>query len=304
VRTVLATRAASPPELEALIRSRLDTLLSLGTTTAEVKSGYGLSHEFEIASCEAIERAARGHGVRVVRTFLGGHEVPLDRRGDRDAFIDELVNRTIPEVARRRLAAFSDVFCERGVFSVAESRRILEAGLSAGLPARIHADELSHTGGAELAGGIRAKSADHLIHVSPAGIEALAAGGVVATLMPGASFFLKLGRFAPARALSDASVPLALGSDANPGGGLSPSMPFAIALACFSMGLSLEEALTAATIGSATSIGLDHEVGSIEPGKRADCLILETDHLIDLVRVGLPPIRTVIAAGVPRNAKN
>lgn len=297
VKTVLATRTASEEDLATLVRRRLDVLLSLGTTSAEVKSGYGLGHDAELTSLRAIRRAANNHPVRVVSTFLGAHEVPLDRRSDRDAYISELVEKTIPAVANQRLAEFNDVFCERGVFSVDESRRILQAGQRAGLRARIHADELSHTGGAELAGEIHAHSADHLIRVSSAGIEAMAKAGVVATLMPGASFFLKLGKFAPARELISASVPLALGSDTNPGGGLSSSMPFALALACFSMGLSLEEALSAATIGSAYSVGLVSEVGSIELGKRADFLILATDRLLDLVRVGSDPIRTVVANG-------
>ena len=297
VKTVAATRAVTLSDLTALVRARLDRLLSLGTTTAEVKSGYGLSIEAERTSLQAITGAASGHPVRVVRTYLGAHEIPVDRRGDRKAYISEMIDVGIPEIARLHLAEFADVFCERGVFSVDESRRILEAASAAGLALRIHADEFSDQGGAALAAQLRARSADHLIRVSDEGIAAMARAGVVATLMPAASFFLKLGKFAPARKMIDAGVAIALGSDTNPGGGLSSSMPFAMTLACFGMGLSLEEALAAATIGSATSVGLENEVGSIEVGKRADLSILHSDRLLDLVRLGENPVARVIANG-------
>lgn len=299
VRTVTATRAVEAEDLAFLVRHRLDRLLALGTTTAEVKSGYGLSRPAEKASLEAITLAARDHPVRVVRTYLGAHEVPLDRRQDRDGYLTELVAEAIPEVARLGLAEFADVFCERGVFTVDESRRILKAAASAGLKLRIHADEFADTGGASLAAEVRAQSADHLIQVSDAGIAALASASVVATLMPAASFFLKLGRFAPARKMIDAGITIALGSDTNPGGGLSSSMPFAMSLACFGMGLSLEEAIHAATLGAAKSLDLEREVGSLEVGKRADMLVLRSDRLLDLVRVGENPVALVIANGRP-----
>jgi imidazolonepropionase len=297
VRTVTATRTASLSELTGLVRQRLDRLLALGTTTAEVKSGYGLSIEAEKTSLQAIHDAALGHSVKVFATYLGAHEVPLDRRSSRESYIEELIGIAIPEIGRSGLARFADVFCERGVFTVEESRRILQAASSAGLALRIHADEFSDTGGALLAAELGARSADHLIEASDEGIAAMAEAGVVATLMPAASFFLKLGKFAPARRMIDRGVAIALGSDTNPGGGLSSSMPFAITLACFGMGLSLEEALSAATIGGATSLGLQDEVGSIEVGKRADFLILRSDRLLDLTRLGENPVHRVVAAG-------
>jgi imidazolonepropionase len=188
------------------VRSRLDRLLALGATTVEVKSGYGLSRESEITSLRAITAAANGHPVRVVRTYLGAHEVPLDRRADREGYIEEMVEIAIPEIARLGQAEFADVFCERGVFTVDESRRILRSAADAGLALRIHADEFHDTGGASLAAELRARSADHLIQVSDEGIAAMARAGVVATLMPAASFFLKLGKFAPARKMIDAGV--------------------------------------------------------------------------------------------------
>ena len=297
VKTVTATRAVSLEDLTSLVRARLDRALAHGTTSAEVKSGYGLSVAAEKTSLRAITAAAASHPVRVVRTYLGAHEVPLDRRADREGYISEMVETAIPEIARLELAEFADVFCERGVFTTEESRRILEAASAAGLALRIHADEFSDQGGAALAAELGARSADHLIQVSDDGIAAMARAGVVATLMPAASFFLKLGRFAPARKMIEAGVAIALGSDTNPGGGLSASIPFAMTLACFGMGLSVEEALSAATIGGATSLGLENEVGSIEVGKRADLLILNGDRLLDLVRVGENPVARVVANG-------
>jgi imidazolonepropionase len=203
----------------------------------------------------------------------------------------------IPEVARRGLARFCDVFCEEGVFTVDESRAILSAGRAHGLEPRIHADELGWTGGAELAAEVGARSADHLLFVSEAGMAALARASCVATLLPSASFYLRLGRQAPARALIAAGVPVALASDGNPGGGLSPSLPFAVALGCFALGLSLEEAIAAVTVNAAYSLGLHDDVGTLEPGKRADLVVLRSDRLLDLVRVGVPAIRTVIKGG-------
>ncbi len=297
VKTVAATREASVEELAALVASRLDEMLLCGTTTAEVKSGYGLETGAEVRSLEAIRLAAARHPVTVVPTFLGAHEVPPEHRGDRARYVDTLVGRMIPAVAERGLAVFADVFCERGVFTVEESRRILLAAREHGMKLRIHADELATTGGAELAGELGARSADHLVFVSEAGMKALAEASCVATLLPTAAFYLRLGRFAPARALVEAGAPVALATDVNPGGGLSPSLPYAMAIGCFSMGLALEEALVAVTVNAAFSLDLDDEVGSIEAGKRADLLLLRSPRLLDLVRVGIPAVRTVVKDG-------
>jgi imidazolonepropionase len=297
VRTVAATRGAPVEELARLVESRLDEMLLCGTTTAEVKSGYGLETGAEIRSLEAIRRAAFRHPVTVVPTFLGAHEVPPEHRGDRARYVEVLVGEMIPAVAERHLAAFADVFCERGVFTVDESRRILLAARERGMEARIHADELAWTGGAELAGELRARSADHLAFVSPDGMKALAEAACVATLLPAAAFYLRLGRFAPARDLVAAGVPVALASDVNPGGGLSPSLPFAMALGCFSMGLAIEEAIAAVTVNAAFSLDLHRDVGSIEAGKRADLVLLRSPRLVDLVRVGVPAVRTVVKDG-------
>jgi len=297
VRSVEATRKASREELSGAIRFRLDEMLLQGTTTAEVKSGYGLSTEAEVRSLEAIRDAAAAHPVTVVPTFLGAHEVPLEHRADRERYLRLLEDEMIPEVARRRLAVFADAFCEEGVFSVAETRRVLAAAREHGLELRVHADELTNTGGAELAAELGARSADHLVHVSEAGMRALAAAPCAATLLPAASFYLRLPRFAPARALVQAGAPIALATDANPGGGLSPSMPFAITVGCFAMGLSLEEAITAATINPAWSLGVDGERGSLEVGKRADLVVLRSRRLLDLLRAGVTAVRTVVKDG-------
>ena len=297
VRTVEATRGATLEGLEEAIASRLDEMLLSGTTTAEVKSGYGLETAAELRSLEAIRRAASRHPVSVASTFLGAHEVPREHRADRRRYVDLLLEEMIPAVAARGLAEFCDVFCEEGVFSIVESRRILLAARRHGMKLRLHADELQNTGGAELAAELRARSADHLVFVSPAGMRALAEASCVATLLPTAAFYLRLGRFAPARALIDAGVPVALASDVNPGGGLSPSLPFAMALASFGMGMSLEEALTAVTINAAFSLDRHAAVGSLEIGKRADLLLLRAARLLDLVRVGVPAIQGVVKDG-------
>ena len=305
VRTVEATRSATRDELSRLVSRRLDEMLLCGTTTAEVKSGYGLATDAELRSLEAIRLAASRHPVSVVSTFLGAHEVPPEHRAARERYVDLLIREMIPAVAARGLATFCDVFCEKGVFTVAESRQILLAARAHGMKLRIHADELASTGGAELAGELRARSADHLVHVSKEGMAALASASCVATLLPSAALYLRLGRFAPARALVDAGVPVALATDVNPGGGLSPSLPFAMALACFAMGLALEEALCAVTANAAFSLDLQDERGTIEVEKGADLLVLRSSRLLDLVRVGAPAIVAVVKDGrvVVRNGR-
>jgi imidazolonepropionase len=202
----------------------------------------------------------------------------------------------IPRVAGEHLAEWCDVFCDQGAFTPQESVAILSAGLRAGLKPRVHADELARSGGAEVAAKVGARSADHLIHVDEEGAAALADAGTCAILLPAAAFYLKAGRFAPARMLIERHVPVALGTDLNPGAGFSTSMPFAITLACFGMGMTLEEALVAATINAAWSLDRADSVGSLEPGKLMDAVVID-GHLADLLRVGRSPIRSVIKRG-------
>ncbi|MBE3134941.1 MAG: amidohydrolase family protein, partial [Acidobacteria bacterium] len=216
-----------------------------------------------------------------------------DRRA---AYVTLIIDEMIPAVAREGLAEWCDVFCETGVFTPEESRAILSAGLAAGLKARIHADELAASGGARVAVEVGARSADHLLHVTPEQAAAMARAGIAATLLPIAAFYLKLGRFAPARMLIDAGVPVALATDLNPGGGFSPSMPFAMALACFAMNMTFEEALVASTINAAWALDRDARVGSLEAGKQLDAVIVGGS-AVDLLRVGAPAVRAVIKNG-------
>ncbi len=296
VSTVAATRHASEEDLVAVTRARLDEMLACGTTTCEIKSGYGLTTEAELKMLRAIQRLDAGHLMDIVPTFMGAHEVPVEYRADRSKYVDLVVNEMIPAVASAKLAEWCDVFCESGVFTPAESRAILQAGARAGLKPRIHADELGASGGSQVAAEVGARSADHLIFVPADGISAMARANVAATLLPCAAFYLKLGRFAPARALIDASVPVALATDVNPGGGFSPSMPFAMTLACFGMQLTFEEALTAATINGAWSLDRANEIGSLEAGKLADAVLVRGD-AIDLIRVGAASIAGVVKRG-------
>jgi imidazolonepropionase len=250
----------------------------------------------ELRMLRAIASLGRSHAIDVVPTFMGAHEVPPEYRDRRGEYVDLVIEEMLPAVAAEKLATWCDVFCESGVFSPDESLRILQAGVQHGLKARIHADELGASGGSQVAAQVGARSADHLIFVPDQGISALASAGVVATLLPNAAFFLKLGRFAPARKLIEAGVPVALATDVNPGGGFSPSMPFAIALACFGMNMTFEEALVAATANGAWSLDIGDRVGSLEPGKLADAVIVRGE-AINLIRVGAPAIAHVVKRG-------
>ncbi len=296
--TVRATRRASEDELVAAVLRRLDLMLAWGTTTAEAKSGYGLSLEGELKQLRAIRRAAGLHAMDLVPTLLAAHEVPPEARQDRGRFLDLICEEIIPAAASAGLARFCDVFCEHGVFDAAESRRVLVAGARHGLAPRLHADEFVDSGGAELAGELGALSADHLIAVSAPGIEALARSGVIAVLLPGTSFFLMKHRYAPARRLIEAGVPVALATDCNPGSSHTESIPMVIVLAVLELGLSIEESLTAATLNAACSLGLGAEIGSIEVGKRADLVLLAAPNLLHLAyHYGINPVARVIKGG-------
>jgi imidazolonepropionase len=294
--TVLATRAASEDALVESARTRLSEMLRCGTTTAEAKSGYGLETASELKMLRAIGRLKGTQPIELTATFLGAHEIPREYRDRRADYVDLLIREMIPAVAAEGLAEWCDVFCETGVYTPGESRTILEAASRAGLRLRIHADELAASGGSEVAAAVGARSADHLLFVQPESADRMAQAGVVATLLPAAAFFLKLGRFAPARMLIDRGVAVALATDLNPGGGFTPSMPFVIALACFAMGMTLEESLVAATLNAAFAIGRDAEVGSLEPGKQMDAVVVGGDP-VDLIRVGAPAVAVVIKKG-------
>lgn len=296
--TVAATRRASEEELAGNVRRRMDQMLAWGTTTAEAKSGYGLSLDDELKQLRAIRRASESHPVDLVATLLAAHEVPPEHRRDRRRYVDLICDEIVPATAEAGLARFCDVFCEEGVFTPEESRRVLEAGVRQGLAPRLHADEFVDSGGAELAAELGALSADHLIAVSPAGVEALARAGVTAVLLPGTSFFLMKHKYAPARRLVEAGVPVALATDCNPGSSHTESMPMVVVLAVFELGLTIEESLTAATLNSACCLGLGAEIGSIENGKRADLVLLDAPNLLHLVyHYGINPVAAVVKGG-------
>jgi imidazolonepropionase len=294
--TVTATRATSEEDLVESARRRLDEMLACGTTTCEAKSGYGLTTESELKQLRAIRTLNAQHAIDLSATFLGAHEIPPPYRSERDAYVSLVVNEMIPRVAAEGLAEWCDVFCDQGVFTPVEATVILEAGARAGLRPRIHAEELAASGGSLVAARTGARSADHLIQVDEGGVAALAAADVCAVLLPAAAFYLQLGRFAPARALIAAGVPVALATDVNPGGGFSPSMPFVMTLACFAMRMTIAEALIAATLNAAWSLDRAGAVGSLEPGKLMDAVVIRGD-LAELLRVGAPAIRMVIKRG-------
>jgi len=251
----------------------------------------------EVKMLEAIQTLARSHPMRVHPTFCGAHEVPPEYRGNTRGYVDLVVNEMLPEVARRGLARSIDVFCEAGVFSVEQARRILVAGRELGLRAKIHADEFVSSGGAELAASVGALSADHLLAASLDGIRAMAGAGVTATLLPGTAFFLGL-PYAPARAFLETGVELALATDFNPGSSYTPNMQLMLTLACTQMKMSVEEAIRAATVGGARALGLKAEVGSLRAGKVCDLAVLDVPNHYHLPYLyGVNHVRTVVKGG-------
>ncbi|MDQ3605603.1 MAG: imidazolonepropionase, partial [Gemmatimonadota bacterium] len=263
-------RARSEDELVELSLPRLREMLQQGTTTAEVKSGYGLRTEDELKMLRAIRRLGELQPITLAPTFLGAHELPEEYRERRGAYVELLTEEMIPAVAAGGLARFCDVFMEPGVFTREESERILRAGLEHGLRPKLHADELEGSGGAELAAEVGAASADHLGDISEAGIRALAASATVATLLPATLFFLGKKRYAPARALLDAGATVALATDFNPGSSPTPSLSFVLSAACSQMGMAPAEALRAATAGGAAALELEDGTGTLRPGAPAD----------------------------------
>ncbi len=293
--TVRATRDASEQALIDATAPRLAAMLRAGTTTAESKSGYGLDVDTEMRMLRVSRALERAQPVELVHTFMGAHEVPPEYRGRQGEYVRLVIDEMIP--AAVGLAEWCDVFCDRGFFTPEESEAILDAGRRAGLKPRIHADELAASGGSQVAARVGARSADHLVHVPAEGMAAMARAGVVATLLPCAAFYLKLGQYAPARALITAGVPVALATDVNPGGGFSPSMPFAMTLACFGMGLTFEEALVAATINGAAALDRQDRIGSLEPGKQFDAVLVEGP-AVNLLRINAAPIVGVFKKGL------
>ena len=272
-------REANKEDIKRVTRERVRLFAEFGVTTIEAKSGYGLSPQDEIKALEVIQELNSEEKIDLVPTFLGAHEIPDEYRDDRQGYIRLLIEDMIPEVAERKLAKYCDVFCEKDVFTVEETRQILSAAKEYGLQARIHADELFPTGGAELAAELGAKTADHLVQISDAGIRAMAEKGTIAVLLPGTTFFLGKDRYAPARKMIDAGCQIAVSTDFNPGSSATQNLQLMWTIAALKMRLLPGELLWATTIIPARSLDLDNEIGSIEPGKNADLVILDVPNL-------------------------
>lgn len=273
--TVERVRQASEDQIYKFSKELLAAMLRLGTTTVEIKSGYGLDTTNELKLLRVIQKLHETMPIEIVPTFCGAHAVPVGV--EKSQYIGEIIGEMLPRVRDQNLAEFGDVFCEQGFFELDESRTILQAFRKAGLALKIHADELSPLGGAELAAELGAVSADHLLHISEHGMEALKRAGVVAVLLPGTAFSLNA-EYAPARRMIDSGLAVALGTDFNPGTCLIYSMFFMIALAVLKMKMTVEEALTAATLNAAAAVRRAHITGSLEPGKRADLVVLDLEN--------------------------
>ena len=296
--TVEATRNSSYDQLRSLGEKRLDRMLSKGVTTVEAKSGYGLSLQDEIKILRVMKALQESHPIDIVPTFLGAHTVPRELRGDRAHYMDLLTEEMIPQVAQERLAEFCDVFCEEKAFSLEESKRILEAGKRYGLKPKIHADQLSPGGGAELAAEVHAYSADHLEYASPEGIKKMAEKGVTAVLLPGASFFLSMQKYPPARDMIEQGVAVSLATDLNPGSSMTESLPMMMTMGCTMYKLLPKEVIQATTIHAARSMGREKEIGSLEIGKQADILLLDIPNYRYLpYHFGVDHVETVIKKG-------
>ncbi len=295
--TMKEVRKAEKKTLKKRTAKYLNEMLRHGTTTVEIKSGYGLSPDAEIKMLEAINELKDEEIIGVIPTFLGAHAVPPEFAGRPGDYVALLIDSMIPYAGKKKLALFCDVFCETGYFDPASSERILAAGSSWGMRPKVHADELRAGGGAELAARVGAVSADHLEHVSPQGIAALRRAAVTAVLLPGVSFTLGHG-YAPARTLIDEGVAVALATDFNPGSCMSFSMPLMMTIACTQMRMTPEEALTAATINGAAALGISASVGSIELGKQADLLVADVpDYRFLAYHFGMNHISTTVKNG-------
>lgn len=293
--TVNATRGATVAELVANADWFIKRMAGMGVTTAEIKSGYGLDYNSEAKMLAAIAQLAAKRYIEIVPTFMGAHAIPSEYKGRTSEYVDLIIEKMLPRF--RKAAKFCDIFTEKNVFEIEDSRRLMEAAKALGYKLKFHADEIVPLGGAELAAELGAVSADHLLHVSDAGIKAMADKGVVATLLPLTAFALKE-EYAPARKMIDSGCAVALATDLNPGSCFSGSIPLTIALACIYMKMTIEEVVTALTINGAAACGLADRKGSVEPGKDGDLVILDFDNINMLpYYVGMNCVRTTIAKG-------
>ena len=297
INSVRGTREAS---FESLFKSgmkRLDSMTRFGVTTVEAKSGYGLDKETEIRQLEVIKALQESHSLDLVPTFMGAHSVPLEYKGRGSEFVEFLIADVMPEVVEKGLAEFCDIFCEKNVFSIEESRRLLTAAKAMGFKLKLHADEIVQLGGAELAAELGAVSADHLLQASDEGIRAMAASGVVATVLPCTAFSLKE-HYARARQMMDSGCAVAVATDFNPGSCFTESVPLAIALTTLQMGMTIEEVITGLTLNGAAAVGRADEIGSIDVGKKADLVIHEfPSYQFIPYHIGVSTVEKVIKSG-------
>ncbi len=292
-----ALQAASDEEILEQTSARLGRMRSLGTTTVEIKSGYGLSTEQELRSLRLIKELEERFKMGIHATFLGAHAVPPEYKNARRDFVKLVCNEMLPEVASRNLAEFCDVFCEEGVFSVEDTTEIFEEAQAQGLKIRLHSDEITALGGTELACSMGALSVDHLIAVTDSGMDALAESSTMATLLPGTSFSL-MKPYAPAREMIEKGVAVALATDCNPGSCYTESMPMILSLACLNLGMSPEEALNAATYNGACALGCQEHTGSLEVGKEANLVVLsEGDYQSLPYHFGINPVWKTMCQG-------
>ncbi|MGG0756655.1 imidazolonepropionase [Brevibacillus laterosporus] len=296
--TVRATRAATEQELFLKAKKSLNQMLQFGATTVEAKSGYGLSVEEELKQLRVTSALQQAHPVDLVSTFMGAHAIPTEFKGRTDEYVALVINEMLPEVKRSGLAEFCDVFCEHGVFSVEQSRAIMQAARKLGFKLKLHADEIEPLGGAELAAELGCISAEHLLAASDEGLLAMKKAGVVAVCLPATSFNLRLSKHARARKMIEIGVPVALSTDYNPGSSPTESLQLVMTLGCLNLGLTPEEVLTAMTINAAHAIGRAEQVGSLEVGKQADLVIYDADNLDYLpYHFGINHVKTVVKNG-------
>ncbi len=296
--SIFDIRNADIPDIISKLKSRMDRFLSFGTTTVECKSGYGLNTESELKSLKAIKEVNDYHPIDMIPTFMGAHAFPDEYEKNHEGYVKLICNEMIPEVAKQGIAVFNDVFCEKGYFSQEQARKILNVGKKYGLIPRIHADEFQNSKSAEIAGEIRSISADHLMMVSVEGIKSLYENNVIATLLPGTTFFLGKSNYAPYTKLKEAGVEIALATDFNPGSCNIQSMPFIISLACLYLKMNILDAVKACTYTSAKSLMLEDTIGSIEEGKKADLIIWDVNKIEEVsYSVDFNPISSVIKNG-------
>lgn len=296
--SVRSLRDVGKKQLKEMTRLRLDDFIDYGTTTIEAKSGYGLTTEDEIKSLEIIKELNEEHPLTMVPTFLGAHSLPAEYKNDRGEFLRIIIEEMLPKVVENNLAKYCDIFCEKGVFNVEESRLVLTRAKELGLKIRIHSDEFEPIGGTELAGELKAASADHLTAVTDSGIKAMKDGGVTPIVLPATTFFLGHTHYSPARKMIERGLPLAIATDFNPGSSMTHSLPMAMTIACINMKLLPQEVLNACTVNAAYSLDLHEQIGTIEKGKNADLVIWDTENFNQVIyHFGVNHAKTVIKNG-------